>query len=323
MELLKQLTKTNSASGREDDIKELILEKTKGYYDEKTEDALKNLILRKKGTNKKIMIAAHMDEIGVIITVIDEDGFLRFSQVGGLYNEDLVGRRVIFKNSVVGVIGADEENKERKINKLYIDIGAKNKEDAKRMVSVGDTGVFVGDFYENDDIIISKALDNRVGCYIMIEAMKRVKSENDLYFVFTTQEEVGLRGARTSAFSIEPDYAVCIDVTDAGDTPEKFKIDTKLGDGAAIKIMDASVMCDPFIRSQLSLIASKNNIPYQLEVMTAGGTDAGAIAVSGAGVKTGGISVPARYIHSPSEMVSKKDIKACIDLLTEFLNQTL
>jgi len=154
---------------------------------------------------------------------------------------------------------------------------------------------------------------------VLIEAAKRIKTDNDVYFVFTTQEEVGLRGARTSAYTINPDLALAIDVTDTGDTPEGEKMAVKLGGGAAVKVMDRSVICDSDVRTTLIEIAKKNNIPYQLEIMTDGGTDAGVIHLTREGVKTGGISIPTRYIHSPSEMADEEDIIACINLVCEFV----
>ena len=323
MELLKKLTLCYGPSGREDNIRKIIEDIAKPYADEIKTDALGNLIVHKKGNGKKIMVAAHMDEIGVIATVIDDNGFIRFSAVGGLYNKDLLGRRVIFENGVVGVIGSEEDNKDRKILKMYIDIGATDKADCEKKVSIGDMATFCADFYENENCVISKALDNRSGCYVLLKALEKIKSDNDLYFVFTSQEEVGLRGAKTSAFSIAPDYAIAVDVTDTGDTPDGIKMVTKLGKGAAVKIMDRSVLCDSFVRSKLAELAAENNISYQLEIMNYGGTDAGAISLSGSGVKTGGISIPTRYIHSPSEMINKNDLKSAIDLLCVFLEAQL
>ena len=320
MELLKILASEYGPSGREEKIRDTIIKYAKDITEDIKTDVLGNLIVHKKGNGKKVMVAAHMDEIGVIATVTDENGFIRFSPVGGLNNKDLIARRVVFENGVVGVIGSEEDNKDRKIAKMYIDIGAKNREEASEKVKTGDMAVFCGEFIDSGDTVISKALDNRAGCYVMLEAMKRINTENDLYFVFTSQEEVGLRGAKTAAYSIAPDYALAIDVTDTGDTPEGIKMEVKLGNGAAIKVMDRSILCDSYIRSVLIETAKKNNISYQLEIMNDGGTDAGAISLSGTGVKTGGISIPARYIHSPSEMVSKKDLNSCIELLTAFVN---
>lgn len=318
MDLLEKLTQTDSVSGREAAIADVIKTAVADFADEIMQDALGNLIVHKKGTGKKLLFAAHMDEIGIVVTFIDEGGFLRFSDVGGLDRKDLLGRRVRFANGVVGVIGTEQENKDRSIGKMYIDIGADSKDVAEQMVSVGDTAAFVGDFCREHGVIISKALDNRVGCYALIEALKTVKTENDLYFVFTVQEEVGLRGARTAAFDIMPDFALSVDVTDTGDTPNCPKMAVKLGKGAAIKIMDRSVMCSPSVRNDLINLARENDIAYQLEVMTDGGTDAGALSLTGAGIKTGGISVPCRYVHAPSEMVAESDLAAVVDLIVAY-----
>lgn len=317
MKLLEKLTQTDSPSGNESKIRALIEKEIADYCDEITTDALGNLIAHKRGDGSKIMFAAHMDEIGVITTFIDDNGFIRFSAVGGLCVKNMVNLKVRFANGTIGVIGSEEEATDKKadIKKLYIDIGAKNKKDAQKKVNIGDTASFIGGYYKSGDTIVSKALDNRAGCYALIEAMKKIKSaKNDLYFVFTTQEEVGLRGAKTASFGIEPDFAVAVDVTDTGDTPEAPLMSVKLGGGAAIKVMDRSVICDSDVRTHMIETAKANNIPYQLEIMTDGGTDAGAIHLSKSGVKTGGISIPTRYIHSPSEMASISDIKACIAL---------
>lgn len=318
MELLKKLTMCGSASGDEKRIAQIIENEIKDYVDEISYDALGNLTAHKKGTGKKIMLAAHMDEIGIVVTFIDDNGFLRFSNVGGLYIKELLGRRVLFENGAVGVIYTEKENKNVQMSKMYIDIGAANREEAENLVLIGDTAVFEGNFHEVGDRVISKALDNRVGCYALIEAAKKIKSKNDLYFVFTVQEEVGLRGARTAANAIAPEYALAVDVTDTGDTPEGEKMAVKLGKGAAVKVMDRSVICSSEVRTALVQLAKENNIPYQMEIMADGGTDAGVINLSGAGVKTGGISIPTRYVHSPSEMADKKDVKAVIDLLAAF-----
>lgn len=319
MEMLKNLTQGFGPSGREEEIRDIIKGYVKDYADEITDDAMGNLIVRKKGTGKKIMLAAHMDEIGVIVTFIDDNGFLRFSAVGGLNSKELLYSKVSFKNGVIGVIGTEKENKDKIIPKMYIDIGAKNKEEAEKMVSIGDMATFVGDFYKTGDAVISKALDNRVGCYVLIEAIKKAESDNDLYFVFTTQEEVGLRGAKTSAYAINPDYAVAVDVTDTGDTPNCEEMAVKMGAGVAVKVMDRSVLCDSTVRTNLIESAKKAGVPYQLEVMTDGGTDAGAISGTRSGVKTGGLSIPTRYIHSPSEMASVDDIEGSIKTLLEFI----
>lgn len=318
MEILKKYLAASGVSGCEKEISKIIAAEIKDYVDEVYEDTLGNLIAHKKGKGKKIMLAAHMDEIGIVVTFAEENGFLRFSAVGGVYTKELLGRRVVFSNGIKGVIYTEKENKDLQMSKMYIDIGAKSKEDAEKSIKIGDTAVFEGTFSDNGGRIISKALDNRAGCYVLTEAAKRVSGENDIYFVFTSQEEVGLRGARCAAFAIEPDAALAVDVTDTGDTPECEPNSVKLGGGACVKIMDRSIICDSDIRTQLIETAKKNNIPYQLEIMTDGGTDAGAIHLTKEGIKTGGISIPVRYIHSPSEMADFEDIKACIELTAAF-----
>lgn len=318
LDILKELTQFSAPSGREAEVREYISKKIEKFCDEITTDAMGNLIAHKCGSGKKLMFAAHMDEIGIIVTDIDDRGFIRFSNIGGLNLRNLVNCRVRFGNGTEGVIGAQEEKFKEKpaMSKLFIDIGAESRKAAEKSVGVGDMAVFVGDFAEKDDIIVSKALDNRAGCAVLMSALSKIeKCENDLYFVFTVQEEVGLRGAKAAAFGIEPDIAVAVDVTDTGDTPDAPAMAVKLGKGAAIKVMDRSILCDADVRVKMIETAKKYNIPYQLEIMTDGGTDAGAMHLTRAGVKTGGISIPTRYIHSPSEMASKKDIENCVELL--------
>ena len=318
MRLLKKLTETDAPSGRERGIRDIIKSEAAALGYEITEDALGSVIAHRPGVGKRLMLDAHMDEVGVIATYIDDNGFIRFGAVGGLYIKELHKRRVRFANGTVGVIGAEDKSFDKKaeISKLYIDIGAKNKKEAEKHVKPGDTAVFDGGFVKRGNTIISKALDNRAGCYILLKAMEQIKdSENDLYFVFSAQEEVGLRGAKTAAYGIMPDYAIAIDVTDTGDTPSCELMDVKLGRGAAIKVMDNSVMCDINVVNALRKAAEAGKIPYQTEILADGGTDAGAIALTGGGVRAGGISLPVRYIHSPSELADAGDIKACIKLV--------
>lgn len=319
MEFLKKLTQCYAPSGCEKKITDIIAEEMGKYVDEVYTDALGNLIAHKKGNGKKIMLCAHCDEIGVIITFIDEKGFLRFSNIGGLDVGYLVHRRVRFANGTVGIIGCEDDfEKDKKLSKLYIDIGAKNYDEAQKAVNIGDSAVFEGTFEVCGDTVISKALDNRAGCYIAVCAAKKISGDNDIYYVFTTQEEVGLRGAKAASFGVEPEYALALDVTDTGDTPKAPEMAVKMGGGAAVKIMDRSIICDGFVRDTLIRLASENDIAYQREIMTDGGTDAGAVHLSRGGVKTGGVSVPTRYIHSPSEMASVSDINACIELVKLF-----
>ena len=318
LKILEEMTQINSPSGNEDEIREYILSKISEYCDEVNTDAMGNIIAHKTGGGKKIMFAAHMDEIGVIAASADDNGFIYFSPVGGLNTRNLVNLRVRFTNGTAGVIGAKEAAFKDKpsVDKLYIDIGAKNKTEAEKKVAVGDCAAFEGGLVKSGDTVISKALDNRAGCAVIMKAMSEIKeSKNDLYFVFTVQEEVGLRGAKTAAFAIEPDIAVAVDVTDTGDTPDAPVMAVEMGKGAAIKVMDRSIICDADVRTKMIETAKKNKIPYQLEIMTDGGTDAGAIHLTRTGVKTGGVSIPTRYIHSPSETASADDIKSCAELI--------
>ena len=316
LKLLEDMTQIFAPSGNENEIREYIAEYSREYCDEVYTDSMGNLIAHISGGGKKIMFAAHMDEIGVIVTDIDEKGLIHFSNIGGLNLRNLVNLRVRFANGTEGVIGAKEEAFKDKpsYDKLFIDVGS----DARENVSVGDTAVFVGGFKRQGDTVISKTIDNRAGCALLMYAMAEIKeSENDLYFVFTVQEEVGLRGAKTAAFNLEPDIAIAVDVTDTGDLPDVPKMAVTMGKGTAIKVMDRSIICDADVRAKLTETAKEHNIPYQLEIMTDGGTDAGAIHLTRAGVKTGGISIPTRYIHSISEMASISDIENSAKLVLE------
>lgn len=323
MRLLEQLTNISGPSGREEKVSEFIKEYAKGKCDKMYTDALGNLTLVKKGGGKKIMVAAHMDEIGVIAKYVDDKGFIRFEAIGGLNKRELAHRRIMFTNGTWGVIGSEEEayNEKPEINKLYIDIGAKTKAEALEKISIGDMAVFCGEFKICQDTVISKSLDNRAGCYVLLKALEEMNTENEVYFTFTVQEEVGLRGAGPAAYEINPDYSITVDVTDTGDTPSAPVMSVKLGGGAAVKIMDRSVLCDAYLRDFIEKTAKEYDIPYQPEIMTDGGTDAGKIHMIKSGIKSGGISIPTRYIHSPAEMASVNDIKNCVRLLTAVLNE--
>jgi len=288
-----------------------------------TIDPLGNLIVHKKGPGKKIMISSHMDEIGFMVTFAEKEGFLRFCTIGGISAKNIVHTKVVFQNGVVGVIGVDGDVKDDKLTfeKMYIDIGATSKEEALSMINIGDVCGFFTKFAIMGDHICSKSLDDRIACYIAIETLKNIKeSPNDLYFVFSAQEELGTRGAKAAAFTIEPDMGIALDVTGTGDIPEATKMAVKLGGGAAIKIKDSSILCHRSVVDFMKDTAKRENIDYQLEVLPYGGTDAGAIHLTKDGVPSGGISIPCRYIHSPSEMVSMHDVVECTKLLTAVLS---
>lgn len=319
---LQTLNACHGPSGDEGNVAEVIRSLAAPYVDEHWFDPMGNLIMHKRGNGPKIMFAAHMDSIGMIVTHIEDDGFLRFGKVGGLDWTALLHTSVRFANGTRGVVGADQsaDLKKLSVDDLFIDIGAHNREEAEKQVRIGDTAVYDTATVAAGDRIISPYLDNRISCVVLLAVLERFKSSvNDLYFVFTSQEEVGLRGAKTAAYAIDPDYAVAIDVTLSDDVPgAKHNGSSVLGKGAAIKVMDSSVICHPQMVGKLTDIAQKHGISFQTDVIRAGGTDAGAIHVSRTGVYTGGISIPCRYIHTPAEMVQLSDVEACIALTAAF-----
>ena len=330
MDVLKTLQALNACHGPAGDerrVAEAICALAAPYADECQIDTLGNLIVHKKGDGAKVLFAAHMDSIGMIITHMEEDGFLRFGKVGGLSPTTLLYTNVRFANGVRGLIAADQsaDPKKLEIADLYIDIGAGSREEAQKLVHIGDIAVYDSPTFAAGDRIVSPYLDDRIACVILLNALERLKSSpNDLYFVFTVQEELGLRGAKTVAYAIDPDYAVAVDVTHSDDLPgAKHNGSSVLGKGAAIKVMDASVICHPSMVKKLTELAQEGNIPHQADVIRSGGTDAGAIHVSRMGVYTGGVSIPCRYTHSPTEMVQVSDVEACIDLITAFADAKL
>ena len=319
MELLKKLTQITAPSGNEESICDFIENEIKNYVDEIYRDNLGNLIAHKKGSGARVMFDAHTDEIGIIAMFIEDNGYIRFTNLGGVSPYNALYQRVKFLNGTCGLVSVDASRddimKNLKLTDLYIDIGAKNKEEAESKISIGDAAVFMGEFTDLGERVVSKALDDRVGCYCLIRTIKEIKThKNDLYFVFAASEELGLRGAKAAATAINPDYAVALDVTSTGDTLGKRKMAVRLGSGAAIKVKDNSILCHPYIKSLMIETCEKNDIPYQMEILEVGGTDAGAIHLSGGGVATGAISIPTRYIHSPCEMADKNDIETVIKL---------
>ncbi|KAB3524943.1 M42 family metallopeptidase [Alkaliphilus serpentinus] len=321
-ELLTEILSIFSPSGNEGLIRHLIEEEIKDYVDEIHTDALGNLIARKKGNGRKVMVAGHMDQIGMMITYIDDHGFLRFTNVGGLSPAVCYSQRVIFENGTIGVVGTEKLDslKDLTLEKLFIDIGASTREEAEKLVSIGDTCVYYSEPLIDDKKVISPAMDDRIGCFIMIEAIKKInESPYDLYFVFTVQEEVGIRGAKTSAYAINPDYGIALDVTSTGDTPKAKTMAVKLGNGPAIKVRDNSLLCHPKIKNHMVKQAKAHNIPYQMEVLEFGGTDSGSIHLTREGVPSGVLSIPTRYIHTDCEMCHITDIANSIELTAKIL----
>jgi putative aminopeptidase FrvX len=324
--LLKQLTETFGPSGYEDNVRKLIQAEVKPLADEIKVDALGSLIVRKRPSKttkdtKKIMIAAHMDEIGLMVSHIDENGFVRFSSIGGVFGKYVLGGRVRFLNGVQGVIGYDRfdtVNEVPALDKIFIDVGATSKKDCP--VKVGDVAAFDRPFIEMGNRLVAKSMDDRVGVLVAIETLRALKTtSHDLYFVFTTQEEVGVRGAGTSAFGVDPDVGIAIDVTPTADTPHAAKMEMVLGKGPCVKIKDNGALSDPRVVQWMIQTSEKSKIPYQREVLLFGDTDARAIQMTRAGVPAGCLSIPTRYVHSPSEMVDYSDVQNSVKLLTAIL----
>lgn len=322
-ELISKLTAVFGPSGREDAVAEVISRLADPYADEISTDTLGNLIVRKKGTGPKLMLCAHMDTIGLVVTYMEEDGALRFGKIGGVSAKEIRNAPVRFENGVTGAIKVHGKADEDKLtlDDLYLDIGAESRGEAQSMVRLGDTAVYATVTEKAGNRIISPYLDNRVSCAILLKVLERLTtSEYDLYLVFSVQEELGLRGAKTAAYAIDPDLAVAVDVTGAYDYPGAPKAGSAvLGGGAAIKVMDSSVICHPDLVERLADLARQRGIKAQMDVLTRGGTDAGAIHQSRRGVMTGGVSIPCRYTHTPTSMVDLRDVEACVDTLVALI----
>jgi endoglucanase len=326
--LIKKLVETVGPSGYESKIREVVRGEVEAYADEISVDAMGNLIV-KKGQKKKgglrVMLSAHIDEIGVMVTHVDKNGFARFTTIGGVRPHTCYGSRVRFLDGTVGVIGGERlenANHVHAIEAMYIDVGATSVEDCP--VKIGDVAAFDRPFEDLGNRLVSKAMDDRVCAAVLIETLKNVKnSPHELYFVFSTQEEVGLRGATTAAYSIDPDLGIASDVTMTGDTPRGIKMEVALGKGPAIKVKDGGMLADPKVVDAMVQCAKKHEIPYQLEVLLGGTTDAKAMQISRAGMPAGCVSVPTRYVHTPSEMVDINDLNNAVKLLTAFISEPI
>lgn len=330
--MLKDLCLLNGTSGREDAVRNYIIEKIKDKC-EYSVDALGSVIAFKKGRkapDKKVLVAAHTDEVGFIITDITDDGYLRFAPVGGIDAAVVLGRRVDI-NGIKGVVGAkavhllsdDEKKNEPAFDKLAIDIGAADKAEAEKAVSLGDCAYFASDYCEfGDGFIKSKALDDRIGCMLMIELVNS-DLEYDTYFCFNVQEEVGLRGSGCSAYAVKPDVAVILESTTAADIDGVTGGDKccVLGKGPVVSFMDGRTIYDKQIFDLAFEVAKENNIKIQTKTKIAGGNDAGAIQKSGAGCRVAAVSLPCRYIHSGSSVVKIGDIEETRRFLPLFLSK--
>ncbi len=325
---IKALTEIIAPSSYEMPVADYLEKQLKGKGLKISRDVMGNLIARRPGKGRKIMLAAHMDEIGFMVKHIDKNGFLRFTVVGGIYPHNIVNTRVKFVSGIEGVIGIEEKDYKYKdilpVSKMFIDIGAADKKAAEKIISIGDLAAVKDDFSDMGSRIASKALDDRIGCYMLLElAKKKIKGNNDIYYVFTVQEEVGVRGAKTSAFSIDPDLAIAVDVTSTGDTPECELMDVHIGKGPTIKVKDNGLIVKRKVLDYMTNIANKNKIPYQLEILEHGATDAYAIHMTKSGVLTGVVSIPTRYIHSCSELIDLDDVKNGIKLIEKIVEDDI
>lgn len=325
MDMMKTLTELVSAfgpSGCEGEISQVIERLARPCVDEISRDTLGSLICRKKGSGPKIMFSAHMDSIGLVATHIDEKGLVHVGALGGVDAKAVMYAPVRFQNGTKGLICAkgDADWEKRKVSDLLIDIGASSGDEAKKLVQVGDALVYDTPVRKAGERVISPCLDDRIACLVLLMAMEQLEqTDNDLYFVFSAQEEVGIRGAKTAAWAIDPDYGIAVDVTGADDEPgSKHQASCLCGRGAAVKVMDRSAISHPALVEKLMALAEEKEIPAQRDVLQFGGTDAGPIQATRSGVYTGGISIPCRYTHSPTELVDLNDVRACAGLTAAF-----
>lgn len=340
MELLKRLSEAAGVPGREEQVRQLIEAELEGVVDDLSVDALGNLTAVKRGGKgaPKAMVAAHMDEIGFYVRFVDDRGFVRLQQVGGFDPRNLFARQVTVHASLSGeeltgvlnpagkpihISTAEERSKVPQLADFYVDLGL-DADAVRAKVRVGDMVTLRQEFVDLGAVVTGKALDDRVGCWILVQTLKRLKKPAlEVHAVFTVQEEVGLRGAQTGAYRVAPDVGIALDTTLAVDTPDikDHQRVTQLGQGTALKVMDSSAISTRWLLDELIAVAEKNGVAYQLEVLPLGGTDAGAMQRIREGVPSITISTPSRYVHTVTEMVAKSDLDAAVDLLAAFLQK--
>jgi len=314
--MLQKLVSAFGVSGREEEVRRVISEELKDTNCDIKQDKMGNLIVKLGSAANKIMFCAHMDEIGLIATYIEDNGFVRVSNIGGIHPCEIVHNLVVFQNGTIGKVGAAKS--EPKIEDLFIDLGVASREEALKKIKEGDTACLLSDGMEVEDKIMSPCLDDRIGCYILLRIIKEIKeSKSELYFVFSTQEELGGRGARAAAYTIKPDYCIVIGTQEAGDyIGGEGKLE--LGKGPIIKIKDRTLIMHHEIKEMLEHAAQKAEVKIQYGISN-GSTDGGNIHKENGGIRTGVLSIPCRYTHSISEMISMKDVEDTINLLKELI----
>ncbi len=332
--LLEKLCSANGISGDECRVRDIIISEIKNAGSKYSVDNMGNLLVFKKGKKtpeRKLLISAHLDEVGFIVTNITADGYIKFNEVGGIDRRVILGKSVVINNSISGVVTAapmhllsgEQRESIPKLDNMYIDIGAVNKEEAEKFVSLGDSINFASDFSWHSKTITGKAIDDRAGCAILIDLINS-NLEYDTYFSFVVQEEVGLRGARCAAYTIQPDFAIVVEATTAADIPNvsSEKAVCKVGNGAVISFMDKVTIYDKQLVAQ-ALKCGNDTVKVQLKQAVAGGNDAGAIHSSRGGVRTLAVSLPCRYLHSPCSLISSDDLYSVQCVVTEMSNKIL
>ena len=325
MDMMNVLTRLVSAfgpSGAEGEISRVIEGLASPYVDKISRDALGNLICHKEGGGPRVMFSAHMDSIGLVATHIDEKGFVHVGALGGVGAKEVLYTPVRFQSGAKGLICRNNgaEMDKLKVTDLRVDVGASSREEAEKLVRVGDPAVYDAPAYRMGNRVVSPYLDDRIACLVLLMAMEGLgETDNDLYFVFSVQEEVGTRGAKTAAWTVDPDYGIAVDVTGVDDEPgSKHMASSLCGRGAAVKVMDRSVISSPALVERLMALGAEQGIPVQRDVLQFGGTDAGPMQAARGGVYAGGISIPCRYVHTPTEMADLGDVRACADLVRAF-----
>ena len=335
IDLLRELVEAHGVSGYEDDVRAIVRRELEPLVDDLRVDRMGNVIAHKRGSGgPKLMLAAHMDEIGFVVKYVEKGGFLRLKTLGGWDPRQMNSQRVVVKTKdgpLKGVLMygtkpahmlSDAEKKEgQQHTSFFVDLGL-SEDDVKAKVRLGDPVTMDRPLLQNGELLTAKAMDDRVSVYVMIEAVRAAGASGaEVFAVATVQEEVGLRGASAAGSALAPDVVVAIDITLANDIPgvPEQDVTTKLGEGAAIKILDSSLICHPKVVDHFRRLAEKNEIPHQMEVLSAGGTDAGAVQQLHGGIPAFTLSIPTRYVHTVNETVHPKDVQACVDLLARYI----
>ena len=332
LNLMKTLTAVRGISGREKTLSDKLLTIVAPLADKCWSDPLGNLIAVRYGTapeeeRERIMLCAHMDEIGFLVTYIEDSGFIRVNAIGGINWVAVAYSTVVFGNGLKGILVPETGTApaDLKQETFYVDIGAKDRREAERRVQIGDFCALEGGITRLcGRRITGRPLDDRIGCAVLVKIAEKLKAEpvaDDVYFVFSVQEEVGIRGAKTATFGISPDIGIAYDVTGTGDSAGAKPMACSVGGGAAIKLKDSSVICDHELTQEFAAVAKEAGIKHQFEILAAGGTDTAAMQMSGTGVRAAALSIPTRYIHSGVEMLDLNDAEACVDLTVAWLRK--